>query len=115
MRRRKVNSRTPCSKRPLIIVGSMDSFSSISRTLGPTTSCAKRFTVQLIGISLYHLGMCCVPASRRNCSSIVNTSSDLGMYDRDVREVVENALLQSGLEFARIANLRGNFERRGKR
>lgn len=38
------NGRTPCSKRPEMTAGSMISLSSISRTLGPTTSSAKRLT-----------------------------------------------------------------------
>ena len=36
--------RTPCSKRPEMTAGSMISLSSISRTLGPTMSSAKRLT-----------------------------------------------------------------------
>lgn len=36
---------TPCSNRLLMIEGSIFSFSSISRTLGPTTSTANRWTL----------------------------------------------------------------------
>lgn len=82
----ELETRTPCSNSPFMMSGSIISFSSISRTLGPTTSDAKRRTIVCqTSSSEMQLGgspdSCSISSSSVKVSNEFNLPSDRATFD----------------------------------